>query len=99
MRLLSVLFSEFDDLAIRYGLETIKTIGDGYMVTSGILKERPECAIAVAEMAPSMLDAAKSAGRVVDEELQLRIGVHTGGPIVAGMLGTHKTHTMSGAMP
>jgi adenylate cyclase len=90
VKLLGVLFSEFDDLAIRHGLETIKTIGDGYMVTSGTLAERPESAIAVAEMALSMLDAAKAASLGIDEELQLRIGIHTGGPIVAGVLGTHK---------
>jgi class 3 adenylate cyclase len=90
VKLLSVLFSEFDDLALRHGLETIKTIGDGYMVTGGILKDRPESGIAVAEMALSMLEAAKAAGRAIDEELQLRIGIHTGGPIVAGVLGTHK---------
>ena len=87
VKLLGELFSEFDDLAMRHGLETIKTIGDGYMVTGGILEVRPEGAIAVAEMALSMLDAAS---RVIDEELQLRIGIHTGGPIIAGVLGTHK---------
>jgi adenylate cyclase len=37
-----------------------------------------------------MLDAAKAAGQAIDEELQLRIGIHTGGPIIAGVLGTHK---------
>ena len=90
MKLLGELFSEFDDLAMRHGLETIKTIGDGYMVTGGILDERPESAIAVAEMALSMLDAVKVASRTIDEELQLRIGIHTGGPVIAGVLGTHK---------
>jgi adenylate cyclase len=90
VKLLGVLFSEFDDLAMRHGLETIKTIGDGYMVTGGILDERPESAIAVAEMALSMLDAVKVASRTIDEELQLRIGIHTGGPVIAGVLGTHK---------
>jgi class 3 adenylate cyclase len=90
VKLLGVLFSEFDDLAMRHGLETIKSIGDGYMVTGGILEERPESAIAVAEMALSMLDAAKAAGQAIHEELQLRIGIHTGGPIIAGVLGTHK---------
>jgi adenylate cyclase len=54
VKLLGLLFSQFDDLALRSGLETIKTIGDGYMVTSGILERRPESAIAVAEMALSM---------------------------------------------
>ena len=90
VKLLGELFSEFDDLAMRHGLETIKTIGDGYMVTGGILDERPESAIAVAEMALSMLDAVKVASRAIDEELQLRIGIHTGGPVIAGVLGTHK---------
>jgi adenylate cyclase len=90
VKLLGVLFSEFDDLALRYGLETIKTIGDGYMVTGGILEQRPESTIAVAEMALCMLDAVKAAGRANNEELQLRIGIHTGGPIIAGVLGTHK---------
>jgi class 3 adenylate cyclase len=91
VKLLGVLFSQFDDLALRHGLETIKTIGDGYMVTSGILGESsPERATAVAEMALSMLDATDTAGSGIDKRLQLRIGIHTGGPIVAGVLGTHK---------
>ena len=90
VKLLGLLFSQFDDLAIRYGLETIKTIGDGYMATGGILEVRPESAIAAAEMALSMLEAVKAAGDEIDEQLQLRIGIHTGGPMVAGVLGTHK---------
>jgi class 3 adenylate cyclase len=89
--LLGLLFSRFDSLAIRHGLETIKTIGDGYMVTSGILENsRPERTAAVAEMALAMLDAANAAGRGCGKKLQLRIGIHTGGPVVAGVLGTHK---------
>jgi adenylate cyclase len=87
VKLLGVLFSEFDNLAIRHGLETIKTIGDGYMVTGG---ESPERAIAVAEMALSMVDDTNAASRGIDKKLQLRIGIHTGGPIIAGVLGTHK---------
>jgi class 3 adenylate cyclase len=91
VKLLGVLFSQFDNLAIRHGLETIKTIGDGYMVTSGILGESsPDRATAVAEMALSMLDATDAAGLGINTRLQLRIGIHTGGPIVAGVLGTHK---------
>jgi adenylate cyclase len=91
VKLLGGLFSQFDSLAIHHGLETIKTIGDGYMVTSGILKESsPEFTAAVAEMALSMLDATDDAGRGSDVKLQLRIGIHTGGPVIAGVLGTHK---------
>jgi len=90
VRLLGLLFSQFDDLAVRHRLETIKTIGDGYMVTGGILDQRPNSAIAVAEMALSMLEIVERAGRAIDDKLQLRIGIHSGGPIVAGVLGTHK---------
>ena len=90
VKLLGLLFSQFDDLALRCGLETIKTIGDGYMVTSGILERRPNGASAVAEMGLSMLDITESASRAFDRKLQLRVGIHTGGPIVAGVLGTHK---------
>jgi adenylate cyclase len=90
VRLLGLLFSQFEDLAVRHGLETIKTIGDGYMVTGGILEPQSNAAAAVAEMALSMLETVERAGRAIDKRLQLRIGVHSGGPIVAGVLGTHK---------
>jgi class 3 adenylate cyclase len=90
VRLLGLLFSQFEDLAVRHGLETIKTIGDGYMVTGGILEPQPNAAAAVAEMALSMLETVECAGRAINKKLQLRIGIHTGGPIVAGVLGTHK---------
>jgi adenylate cyclase len=90
VKLLGLLFSQFEDLAVLHGLETIKTIGDGYMVTGGILEQQPNAAVAVAEMALSMLEVAERAGRTIDKKLQLRIGVHSGGPIIAGVLGTHK---------
>jgi adenylate cyclase len=90
VKLLGLLFSQFDDLALRCGLETIKTIGDGYMVTSGILERRPDGPNAIAEMGLSMLEITETAGRAFDGRLHLRIGIHTGGPMVAGVLGTHK---------
>jgi adenylate cyclase len=60
------------------------------MVTGGILERRANSTVAVAEMALSMLEIVERAGRAVDQKLQLRIGMHSGGPIVAGALGTHK---------
>ncbi len=36
VRLLNVIVSGFDDLATSFGLEKIKTIGDGYMVVGGV---------------------------------------------------------------
>jgi adenylate cyclase len=60
------------------------------MMTSGILERRPESAVAVAETSLSMQEIAEAVGRALDGRLRLRIGIQIGGPIVAGVLGTHK---------
>jgi class 3 adenylate cyclase/soluble cytochrome b562 len=92
VEMLDLLFSRFDALAERYGLEKIKTIGDGYMVAGGVPDPRPDHAVAVAEMALAMEDATVIATRalgVLGQPLRVRIGIHTG-PLVAGVLGTNK---------
>jgi adenylate cyclase len=87
--LLELIFCRFDTLAARYGIEKIKTTGDGYMVVGGLSEGRTDNAAATAEMALEMLDIVEEAGRAVGEPLQLRIGLHTGG-LVAGVIGTYK---------
>jgi class 3 adenylate cyclase len=87
--LLGDIFSRFDALAGRHGLEKIKTTGDGYMLAGGLPEDRPDHAVAVAKMALAMLDAVETAGRTAGEPLQLRIGLNTGA-LIAGVLGTHK---------
>ena len=87
--LLGEIFCRFDGLAARYGLEKIKTTGDGYMVAGGLPEPRPDHAAAVAEMALAMLEAVETAGDAVGEQLQLRVGLNTGA-LIAGVLGTHK---------
>lgn len=83
--LLNELFSGFDRLAARHGLEKIKTIGDAYMVVGGLPTPRPDHAEAVAAMALAM--QAELHDRV--PPLLLRIGIHSG-PVVAGVIGTTK---------
>ena len=61
--LLDHLFSHFDTLAERYGLEKIKTIGDCYMVAAGVPDPRPDHARALVLMALDMLDAMRSERR------------------------------------
>jgi class 3 adenylate cyclase len=87
--ILGDIFSRFDGLAARYGLEKIKTTGDGYMVAGGLPEERTDHAAAVAEMALAMLDAVQTAGHAFGKQLQLRIGLNTGA-LIAGVLGTNK---------
>ena len=80
------LFSHFDALAERYGLEKIKTIGDCYMVAGGVPTPRPDHARALALMALDMLEAMHGSDGVGHEGLELRIGINSG-PVVAGVIG------------
>jgi guanylate cyclase len=80
------LFSHFDDLAERYGLEKIKTIGDCYMVAAGVPTPRPDHARALALMALDMLEAMRSDDEVGHLGLELRVGINSG-PVVAGVIG------------
>jgi adenylate cyclase len=80
------LFSHFDDLAERYGIEKIKTIGDCYMVAAGVPTPRPDHARALALMALDMLDAMRSEDAVARLGLELRVGINSG-PVVAGVIG------------
>ena len=87
--LLDRLFSAFDLLADRHGLEKIKTIGDAYMVVGGVPvagADHPERAVA---MGLDMLDAVGDLAAAVGRPLEVRIGIHTG-PLVAGVIGTRK---------
>jgi adenylate cyclase len=80
------LFSHFDDLAERYGLEKIKTIGDCYMVAAGVPQPRSDHARALALMALDMLEAMRSDDKVGHLGLELRVGINSG-PVVAGVIG------------
>jgi adenylate cyclase len=84
VRLLNDVFTQFDALAADLGLEKIKTIGDAYMVASGLLSEDPGHAQRLGEMALKMREAAVSMGSI-----QLRIGIDIG-PVVAGVIGRNK---------
>ena len=86
---LNEVFSAFDALTHRYGLEKIKTIGDAYLVVGGLPVARADHAEAVAEMALAMGPALQSVCEARGLPLRLRIGINTG-PVVAGVIGTKK---------
>jgi class 3 adenylate cyclase len=89
VRQLNELFTEFDEIAERLGLEKIKTIGDGYMVVGGVPERRDDHAAAVADMALEMLAVIDRRRDTTREPLDIRIGIATG-PLVAGVIGTKK---------
>ena len=86
---LNEVFTVFDGLVDRYGLEKVKTIGDAYMVVGGMPERSDDHPQRVTAMA---LDLAESVGRI-DAATRLgitfRIGIHCG-PVVAGVIGTRK---------
>jgi adenylate cyclase len=84
VRLLDRIFSRFDDLALKHGLEKIKTIGDAYMVASGLLEPRRDHAEDLARMALAMQEEIARF-----DALEVRIGIDIG-PVVAGVIGQRK---------
>ena len=86
---LNEVFSRFDTLAERHGLEKIKTIGDAYMVVAGAPEPRADHASVIVDMALEMLDVAASIEPTPGSPLRLRIGIASG-PAVAGVIGHRK---------
>lgn len=82
-------FSEFDKLALHYGVEKIKTIGDAYMVACGLFGARDDHAEAVADMAMAMIETVNRLNAELPAHLEIRIGINSG-DVIAGVIGAHK---------
>ncbi len=89
VKMLNLVFSAFDGLAEKHGVEKIKTMGDSYMAACGIPIRRDDHAFAMANMALEMLDVLKEFNSVASEKLGVRIGMHSG-PVIAGVIGAKK---------
>ncbi len=86
--LLNEIFSYFDTLVEKYDVEKIKTIGDCYMVASGVPRPRPDHAQVLAHLALEMREFVNQ--RTFGEhKVSLRIGINSG-PVVAGVIGRKK---------
>ena len=89
IELLEGLFSHFDSLIAKYGVEKIRTIGDNYMVASGVPVPRPDHAQALAHMALDMSEYIHSRPVYRDKRVDFRIGINSG-PLIAGVIGDKK---------
>lgn len=90
VKILNDIFSIFDDIADRHGVDKIKTIGDAYMACAGLdTGAQVHYAEAVAGMALEMQGRLREYRRRSGERIELRIGIGTG-PVVAGVIGKKK---------
>jgi adenylate cyclase len=87
--LLNEIFSGFDMLTEKHGLEKIKTIGDAYMVAGGIPLPHPDHAEATAELALDLMAEIEKFNGAYNTSIHLRIGISTG-PVVAGVIGRRR---------
>ncbi|RZJ24609.1 MAG: adenylate/guanylate cyclase domain-containing protein [Haliea sp.] len=81
--MLNQIFSSFDDLVERHGLEKIKTIGDAYMVISH------QRIAALCDLALDLRAAMDRYNQANGTALGMRIGIHAG-PAVAGVIGVKR---------
>ena len=82
-------FTRFDALVDRFGLEKIKTVGDAYMAVAGAPEPDPEHARAAAEMALGIQETMAELRWPSGEPMRVRVGVASG-PAVAGVIGHRK---------
>lgn len=89
VELLDEVFSAFDLLVERSGLEKIKTIGDAYLAAAGVPLPHPQPAHAVATLALALQTETQRFNENYGTSFRLRIGLSVG-PLVAGVIGRNK---------
>lgn len=88
VKYLNELFSMFDNIAHKHGIEKIKTIGDSYMAVCGIPEPKNDHAIRMAEFAKEIMSCT-NAFIFKDRKIEMRIGIHAG-TVVAGVIGLNR---------
>ena len=89
VRFLDRLYTTFDRLVDKHGLEKIKTTGDSYMVVSGVPTPRADHVQAIAELGLDMSKAVAGLRDPRGNPVPLRMGIASG-PVVAGVVGARK---------
>ncbi|MBW4592724.1 MAG: hypothetical protein KME46_07340 [Brasilonema angustatum HA4187-MV1] len=84
--LLDELVDAFDDLVDKYGLEKIKTIGDGYMAACGLSMPHLDSDKRAIDCALEMIAHVRRFNNERGLDLDLRVGINTG-EVIAGAVG------------
>jgi adenylate cyclase len=89
VEVLNDLFTRFDGIAARHGLEKIKTIGDAYMAAAGLPEPSRDHAVNAAHTALEMIETVERFNEQSSHRLNVRIGMDSGA-VVAGVIGQSK---------
>lgn len=85
---LNTIFTRFDEISIKHGLEKIKTIGDSYMAVAGLPDPQNDHVHRAADTALEMLEACKGM-TIGGKAINLRVGLNSG-EVTAGVIGSVK---------
>jgi guanylate cyclase len=91
VEMLDGLYSYFDELVERHGIEKIRTIGDNYMVAAGVPEARDDHAEAIATMALDIKDYCLSLDMINGRDILFKMGMHSG-PVIGGVVGKKNLH-------
>ncbi|RPI69859.1 MAG: response regulator, partial [Ignavibacteriales bacterium] len=86
---LNHIFTSFDFIIEKYGLEKLKTIGDSYMIAGGLPNVSNDHAVRITQAAVEMQEVIKEVNSNHLFNCKMRVGIHTG-PCVAGIVGIKK---------
>lgn len=89
VQMLHEYFSTFDEIAARYGLEKLKTIGDSYMCAGGLPERNPSHPVDAVMAAMEIVHAVVERSSGNQHHLSVRVGIHTG-HVISGMVGKQK---------
>ncbi len=86
---LNMIFTKYDSISKKYGLEKIKTIGDSYMAAAGIPEVQKDNTYRAAQMALEVKELMEDYHTANGTKIDVRIGLDCG-PVVAGVIGENK---------
>eukprot|EP00891_Asterochloris_glomerata_P004953 jgi/Astpho2/4953/gw1.00070.42.1_t len=86
MTMLHKLFTKFDNLCEKYNLYKVETIGDCYMVASGLIFTHTNHARTIVAFADELLRAASTVQMPTGVPVVVRVGIHSGA-VMSGIVG------------
>jgi adenylate cyclase len=89
VEILNDIFSLLDALTGKWGVDKLKTVGDGYMVVCGLGREHENCAEPVADFAIDAIQQLKEYVARRGLPISIRMGISTG-QVTSGVIGSKK---------